>query len=104
MSMNVHITARHFDLTDAIKNHAEGAIASLEKFNLDLISVDVIINKEQHKKVEFEAEFEINVAGHDTIVVKKTDPDAHAAIDIACDSAQKVLRRYHDKIVGHRPN
>ena len=98
--MNVKITARHFDLTDSIKVHCESAIESLEKYGLDIISVNAIITEEKHKKVEFEAEFTVNVAGCDTMVVKKIEPDAHAAIDKALESVQKTLRRYHDKLTN----
>jgi len=98
--MNINITARHFDMTDSIKIHANSAISSLEKYNLDIISINVIITEENHKKIEFEAEFTVNVAHHDTFVVKKSQPDAHAAIDTALESIQKTLRRYHDKIIN----
>ena len=100
--MNISITARHFDLTDSIKVHTQSALESLEKYNLDIVSAGVIITQEQHKSIEYTVEFTINVAKHDTFVVKKSDKDAHMAIDTAVSSIQKTLRRYHDRITDHK--
>jgi putative sigma-54 modulation protein len=99
--MNISITARHFDLSESIKIHTQSALESLEKYNLDIISAGVVITQEQHKRVEYEVEFTINVAKHDTFVVKKLDKEAHSAIDSAIQSIQKTLRRYHDKLTDH---
>ena len=87
--MNVNITARHFDLTESIKIHVENALSTIEKYNLDIISANAVITEEQHKAKVFVVEFTINVARHDTFVIKKDDKDAHAAIDKAIDITKK---------------
>ncbi len=100
--MNVSFTGRHIELTDAIKTHLNAAIESLEKFNMDIISVNVIIDSQHRKSKEhFTVEFTINLAHKGTVVIKQRDEDLHAAIDLAADRAQKALRRIHDKEVDH---
>ena len=99
--MNTSITGRHLDLTKGMKDSALSAIESLKKYNLDIISANVIITSLHAGKV-FNVEFTINVAHHDTVVVHQEDKDVYSAIDEVANRAQKSLRRYHDKIVDHQ--
>ncbi|MEA1914853.1 MAG: ribosome-associated translation inhibitor RaiA [Campylobacterota bacterium] len=100
--MNTSIVGRHIDLTDAIKNHIESSIEVFDKYNLDIISVNSIISKEEkHGKHAFSFEYTLNVAHLDTIVVKQKDKDLYTAVDIAADRVSKILRRHADKIKAH---
>ena len=101
--MNTGIVGRHIELTDAIKDYVNSSVEIFKKYNLDIISVNSIIDKEErNSKPVFVFEFTLNVAHLDTIVVKQKDKDLYAAIDIAVDRVSKVLRRHHDKISGHK--
>lgn len=97
--MNIGIVARQFELTDAIKDYAQNALNSLSKYNLDIISVKVVISTE---KKGFDVEFVLNLAKQDTIVIRQKDKDLYAAIDLAIGRASKVLRRTHDKMNTHK--
>ena len=99
--MNYSIVGRHFELTEPIKEFTENAINTLKKYNLDIISTTALIDAdEKNGKHGFTVEFTINVAKTETIVIKQKGKDVYAAIDIAIDRAQKVLRRHHDKIIS----
>ncbi|CAM3908867.1 ribosome hibernation-promoting factor, HPF/YfiA family [Arcobacter cloacae] len=101
--MNTSIVGRHIDLTDSIKNYINSSIEVFKKYNLDIISVNSIIDQdEKHGKKGFTFEFTLNIAHLDTIVVKQKDKDLYAAIDIAVDRVSKVLRRHHDKVAAHK--
>ena len=101
--MNTSIVGRHIELTDAIKDYVNSSVEIFKKYNLDIISVNSIIGKEErNSKPVFVFEFTLNVAHLDTIVVKQKDKDLYSAIDIAVDRVSKVLRRHHDKITGHK--
>lgn len=101
--MNMQIVGRQFDLTDAIKEYINGAVDTLSKYDLDIISVRAIISTEEKKgKHGFSIEFTINLPHKNTIVVKQKDKDLYGAVDLAIDRAQKVLRRHHDKITEHK--
>ena len=103
--MNLSIVSKQIELTDAIKNYIEErAVDALTKFNLDIIAIKAIIAETQyhnHKKGVF-IDFVIQLSGKDTIVIRQTDKDLYAAIDLAIGRAKKVLGRYHDKSVSHR--
>lgn len=101
--MNVSLTGRGVELTDPIKEYLQNAIATLEKFNLNIISVQAVCSKNSNgKKQGVTVEFTINLAGRNTIVIKQRDDDLYAAIDIAIDRAQKAMRRMHDRETDHQ--
>jgi putative sigma-54 modulation protein len=100
--MNISLTGRAIELTDPIKEYLQNAIGSLSKFNLDIISAQAVCAKRSiGKKQGVSVEFTINLAGKNTVVIKQSDDDMYAAIDIAIERAQKALRRMHDKINDH---
>ena len=97
--MNLSIVGKQLELTDAIKAHVESGKDSLSKYNLDIISTRVVLSAdEKNGKKGFSAEFAINLAHMNTVVIKQKDKDLYAAIDLAIERAKKVLRRHHDKI------
>ena len=101
--MNISLTGRHLELTDAIKAHMNTSIETLTKFNMEIISVNVMASAQTKKGKEHSVvEFVINLAHKNSIIIKQNNDDLYAAIDIAVSRAQKALRRMHDKEVGHR--
>lgn len=101
--MNTSIVGKQFELTDSIKEYVEKGFESLSKYGLDIISARCVISAdERHGKKGFWAEFNINLAGFNTVVVKQKDKDLYAAIDLAIERISKVLRRLHDKNITHK--
>ncbi len=101
--MNLSIVGKQLELTDAIKAHVESGKDSLKKYNLDIISTRVVLSAdEKNGKKGFSAEFAINLAHMNTVVIKQKDKDLYAAIDLAIERAKKVLRRHHDKITTYK--
>ena len=101
--MNISMTGRNLELTDALKEHISSSIETLKKFNLDIISVNVVVSSQTKKgKEHATVEFVINLAHKNTIVIKQNDEDAYVAIDLATNRAQKSLRRLHDKVTDHQ--
>ncbi len=99
--MNVSLTGRQLELTESIKEYVNASLASMEKYNLDIISANVVIAKqERHRGVSLE--YTINIAGKNTVIIKQKDDDLYAAADLATDRAQKALRRLSSKVNDHR--
>jgi putative sigma-54 modulation protein len=98
--MNVSIVGRHLDVTDGMKSAVNSVIEDIQKYNLDIIAVKVII--EENKKNEIKVEFNVQVANKGAVVITQKDKDFYKACDLAKDRLEKVLRRYHDKITSHR--
>ncbi|MDQ7059832.1 MAG: ribosome-associated translation inhibitor RaiA [Sulfurimonas sp.] len=100
--MNISLTGRQLELTDAIKEHMNTSIETLNKFNMDIISVNVVASAQTKKGKEHSmVEFVINLAHKSSIIIKQNDDDLYAAIDKAISRAQKAMRRMHDKDSGH---
>ncbi len=101
--MNISLTGRHVELTEAIKAHMTSSIDTLSKYNMDIISVNVIASAQTKKgKERSTVEFVINLAHKNSIIIKQSDDDLYAAIDMAASRAQKAMRRIHDKDSNHQ--
>ena len=101
--MNISLTGRHLELTDAIKAHMTTSIQTLNKYNMDIISVSVVASAQTKKGKEHSVvEFVINLAHKNSIIIKQNDDDLYAAIDIAIERAKKALRRMHDRETEHQ--
>ncbi len=94
--MNTSIVGKNIELTEPIKNYAESAFEAIKKYNLDIISANIILS--QDKKGIITTEFVINVKDKHTVVITQKDKDLYASIDLALERAKKNLRRYADKI------
>jgi len=100
--MNISLTGRHLELTDAIKAHMTTSIETLNKYNMDIISVNVVASAQTKKGKEHSVvEFVINLAHKNSIIIKQSNDDLYAAIDIAIDRAKKAMRRMHDRDTEH---
>jgi putative sigma-54 modulation protein len=100
--MNVSLTGRQLELTDAIKAHMTTSIDTLSKYNMDIISVNVVASTQTKKGKEHSVvEFVINLAHKNSVIIKQSDMDLYTAIDLAIARAQKALRRMHDKDTNH---
>ena len=100
--MNISLTGRQLELTDAIKAHMTTSIQTLSKYNMDIISVNVVASTQTKKGKEHSVvEFVINLAHKNSIVIKQNDGDLYAAIDLAIARAQKAMRRMHDRDTSH---
>lgn len=101
--MNLSIVSKQIELTEPIKNYVQEKVGAFDKFHLDVIAVKTIVSAaDKNGKKGFAVEFIIQLAGKDTVVIKQTDKDLYAAIDLAEERASKVLRRHHDKVSSHR--
>ena len=100
--MNISLTGRQLELTDAIKAHMTTSIDTLSKYNMDIISVNVVASTQTKKGKEHSVvEFVINLAHKNSIVIKQNSDDLYAAIDLAIARAQKAMRRMHDRDTSH---
>src|ERR1700733_5781397 len=94
----INIMDRKIAVTDAMKSYAMEKIAKIEKFNLRIIDIYVIMDVQ---KLAHRCEFVLKV---DHMVIKSlgTNENMYAAIDKAVDKAQAQLRKYHSKLRDHQ--
>ena len=95
--MNVQVRSKDITLTENTKAHIDTAIASFEKYQLDITTVNVNVAT---LKKGVNIEFDIHVAHAQPVVINQSDDDLDTAIDLAIDRATKALRRLHEKVVA----
>ena len=90
------------ELTEAIKAHMTSSIETLQKFNLDIISVSMVASAQTKKGKEHSfIELVINLAHKNSVIIKQNNDDLYTAIDMAISRAQKAMRRMHDRESDH---
>lgn len=97
--MQPTITARHFDLSPRIRDHAITAVSGLTKFFENIVSGDITITLEKNR---YTAEIRLTVY-HDLITASATGHDLFPAIDQATDKARAQLLRYKGKLKDRSP-
>ncbi|NJD69379.1 MAG: ribosome-associated translation inhibitor RaiA, partial [candidate division NC10 bacterium] len=95
--MQMTLTTRNIEMTDALRRYAEEKIARLQKFVNQITSVHVILSVEKHRQI---AEVTLHVREH-TIRGEESSSDLYSAIDLVADKLERQILRYKDKIVEH---
>ncbi len=98
--MDIKITARHFELTDALRDYAQKEVFTLKRYFDHLISGHIILSVEKHRQI---AELVIHVWGTD-LASKAESEDMYLAIDEVVEKMERQIKRYKDKLRNHKPN
>jgi len=93
------ITARHFDLSGEMKKKAEAEIDGLRRFFDNIISADLILDSEKHRK---KAELKIRVYNQTLTATADTD-DIYSSIDAVVEKIKGQLKKYKGKLKDKRP-
>ena len=97
--MEVRITGRHGDTPDEVREYAHEKLSPIGRFNRHTRSLEIVLDEDHlSKTVEVIAHLERGAP----VVVHSKHEDARAAIDLAHDKLEKVLRRHKERIEGRR--
>jgi len=97
--MQIRITARHFQLTEALKEYAQREISQLEKFFDNIIDCHLILDTERYKQV---AELMVKVYG--TVLTSKVkSEDMKVSIEKAVEKVGRQLKKYSSKLKEKDP-
>ncbi len=96
--MNITITGRHLEITDALRNYINEKVARIEGHydRINKVSVTLSVEKFNQK-----AEATLHVTGND-IHADSTKEDMYAAIDDMTDKLDRQVRHYKRKLTDHR--
>ena len=99
MSLQVAVTFRHVESTQALKEYAiEKVSRTCGKYLRDPLGAHVILSVVKQRHVA-----EINVrAKHFDISAHEGTDDLYAAIDLAIDKLEAQLRKHKDRINHHK--
>lgn len=101
--MQVLITGKNIDLTDALKTYTQEKFGALEKFYDKIIRADVVLTKESHQKKGdiFVCECKLEIPGNDAFV-RKDEQNMYKAIDKVSDHLAEELKKHKNKTRTHR--
>lgn len=92
--MQIRTTARHFDLTDDLKDFAEKQIAKLERYFNQIIDAHLIMEMEKSRMT---AELKMKVYG--TVLTSKHGSfDMHDSVERVIDKMEIQLKRYKERL------
>lgn len=101
--MNITLTGKNIDVTDAIRAYAEEKVNALEKYGETITQADVEIDKNtHHKKGEvFHVRMNVQVP-RELLHAETSETDLYAAIDVARDQIASQLENYSAKKDDHK--
>ncbi len=97
--MNVTVTARHMELTDAMRDHVSSGLQKVRHHFDKVIDVDVILSVEKHRHL---AEFNLHANGL-RINAKEASGDLYTSIDAAVHKLERQVKKFKDRIMRHQP-
>ena len=91
--MQVKVTARHFKLTEELKQYAENEILKLTKYYDDIIDSEIILWWENKDRIA-----EINISVYNKIIsVHKRSDIMVKSIDMCVQKLKRKLKQYKDR-------
>ncbi len=97
--MNIKITGRHMELTDALKVYIESALKKVKVHFDKVIDVDFVLDVEKHRHI---AEVNLHANGV-RIHSKEASSDMYVSVDAVLEKLEKQARKYKDRINRHQP-
>ena len=95
--MQITITARHFDLTNAIRDHVDGSCMKLERYFDHIITANFILSLEKSGN---KVELMLHAPKHN-LKCEAVEKDMYLAIDNAVDRMEKQVKKMKDKWADH---
>ncbi|MEM8629101.1 MAG: ribosome-associated translation inhibitor RaiA [Chlamydiota bacterium] len=93
----IEIHARHFPLTDAIRDYVEKKVAKIALFGKHVLEIHVVLNKEklEHSTLIFVRFLQSQVRG------KSVTGDIYSSIDKAVDKLLRLIGKYKSQLQDH---
>ena len=96
--MEIDISARHFHVTEPLKEYITEKILKLDKYSLKLESVHVVLDVQKFYQIA-----EITVRGKNMrFAAKEQSTDMYSAFDKSFGNVQLQFRRKHDRVKDHK--
>ena len=96
--MEIIVSARHFEVGDDLRKHAETKVMELAGEHTKLTTARVVLDVQRNWH---EAEIHLNGKHLDLVATARTN-DMYASLDGAVEKLGKQLRRHIEKVQDHR--
>jgi putative sigma-54 modulation protein len=98
--MQLSVTFRHMDATDAIKEYAREKVERIRKYFPDPIKAHVVLACDRG----YNHNADVVITLHNGLVIKgeETTEDMYSSIDLVMAKIERQVRRYKEKIRNHK--
>ncbi len=97
--MQIHITARHIDLTPALADYVEKRLERVSRHFNSAVRAHVVLEVQKQRHI---AEVVSHASGHQDFRAKGEAADLYAAVDLVVEKLHKHMARLKDKRVRGR--
>ena len=94
--MEIVVTGKHLDVTDAIREYAQEKLSKLPRYFDRVQWIEVIATKAERQW--YEVQVIAHVEHHDPFVAHDREQDLYACIDVVCDKMERQLTDYKEKL------
>lgn len=98
--MQLIITGRRQDVSDALREHIKKVASKLEHFDDQIVDCHVVLDIEKHRKI---ADISLNVHHH-ALQSRHAADSVYVAIDEAFEKLEKQLKRLGGRLKEHYAN
>jgi len=92
--MQINLTGRHVDITDALRDHIEKKLAKLDSYGDSIIDVRVVLSVEKYRQF---AEVTISGRNNTKLHSREATDDMYVSVDKAIDKVERQLRKHTSK-------
>jgi len=96
--MRINVVGLQFEVTDAIRAHAEEKASKLTRYNDLVQQIDIRVWKENDAREDYAAEIVVDVRSHGDFVSKAEGHDLYNTIDDAINKADRQLHDHREKL------
>ena len=102
--MKLDIAARHFALTDSIREYTERRFDTLGHLNARISSVHVVLDHDDHHSArQYLVKAHLDIPG-DSANAEVRSADLYEGVDLAVEKLAAQLRKVHDRQNSRRAN
>jgi putative sigma-54 modulation protein len=100
--MQLSITFRHMDASDAVKDYAREKVEKIRKYFPDPIKGHVVFSIDRG----YNHVADVQITLHNGIIIKgvETTEDMYSSIDLVMAKIERQVRRYKERIRDHKPS
>ncbi|MCH8536493.1 MAG: ribosome hibernation promoting factor [Alkalimonas sp.] len=95
--MQINLTGRHVEITEALKDYVDNKFAKLERHFEHINNVHVVLNVEKLQQI---AEAKLNLNGGEVFAVSES-ANMYAAIDQLIDKLDRQVIKHKEKLARH---
>ena len=100
--MNLSVTFRHMEATDAIKDYCKERLEKIKRYFPDPITAHVVLSTERG----YQHCVDVVITLHNGLFIKgrEATEDMYSSIDLVMAKIERQVRRYKERIRDHKPH